>query len=169
MNCASSRTYKPIGSLPILCLRDVDATYCGVHMSKLQRLQDVREVLIGTGLAVLTCVMLVLLPVEWARAVIAHLLTLIAATYVGFALASNGHLSLARQIAGCSVFVACALLGSLVNWWFLAVGLALHGGWDYWHHGEGGGGVIPHWYVPFCAVYDWMVGLFVAVHYASVN
>lgn len=128
-----------------------------------------REVLVGLGLAFATCISLVLLPVEWARDAIANLLTLIAAIYVGFSLASQGRLALTKQVAGCLFFVTLALLGLWVNWWFLVAGLALHGGWDFLHHGEYGHGVVPHWYVPFCAVYDWAVALFVAVRYATTS
>lgn len=128
-----------------------------------------REVLIGLGLAGATCGALALLPAEWARGAAANLLTLIAAIYVGLSLASNGRLALANQVAGCTVFVALALLGLWVNWWFIVAGLALHGGWDWLHLGKYGHGVVPRWYVPFCAVYDWAVALFVAVQYATAS
>jgi hypothetical protein len=128
-----------------------------------------REVYIGLGLALVTCLVLALLPPDLARGAVSNLLTLIAAIYVGFALASQGRLPLAKQVAGCAFFVALALLGLWVNWWFLVAGLALHGGWDYLHHGEAGHGVMPRWYVPFCAVYDWALALFVAVFFAAAT
>jgi len=62
--------------------------------------------------------------------------------------------------------VLFALLGLWLDWWFLAAGLTLHGGWDLLHQGERGSGVIPRWYVPFCAVYDFTVAIFIAVHFA---
>ena len=125
-----------------------------------------RDVLIGTGIAVVTCVVLAFLPEEWARGAVANLLTLIGAIYVGFALASEGKLNIFKQILGCAFFVTLALLGLWISWWFLVAGLALHGVWDYLHHGEHGHGVVPRWYVPFCAFYDWWVALFVALFFA---
>ena len=125
-----------------------------------------REVLIGLILAVATCVVLVFLPVEWARDFTAILLTLIAAIYIGFSIGSNGRLPLFKQIFGCTFFIAMALLGLWASWWFLAIGLALHGFWDYLHHGKHGRGIVPKWYVPLCAVYDLTVALFVTAHYA---
>jgi hypothetical protein len=124
-----------------------------------------RETLLGLGLAVTTCIGLALLPAAWARGAAANLLTLIAAIYVGFALASQGRLPLTKQVIGCAFFVTLALLGMWLNWWFLIVGLALHGGWDYLHQGKAGHGVVPAWYIPFCAIYDWMVALFLALFY----
>ena len=125
-----------------------------------------RETIIGFSLAAATCIVLALLPVEWARDVTAILLTLIASIYIGFSVGSNGQLPLFSQVIGCVFFVALALLGLWVSWWFLAAGLALHGVWDYLHHGKHGRGVVPKWYVPLCAVYDLTVALFVAARFA---
>ena len=125
-----------------------------------------RSIATGLLLAAVTAAFFALLPNDWARGAAANLLTLIAAIYVGFALASHGRLSLVRQVAGCAAFVALALIGLWVSWWFIVAGLALHGLWDYLHHGEHGHGVVPRWYVPFCAWYDWAVAAFLTVRYA---
>ncbi len=125
-----------------------------------------REVFAGIGLALVTCLFLALLPVEWARGATSNLLTLIAAIYVGFALASKGQLGIVKQVTGCAFFVIFALLGLWASWWFLVTGLALHGFWDLLHHDEKGQGVVPRWYVSFCAVYDWIVALFIALFFA---
>ncbi len=126
-----------------------------------------REILIGIVLAVVTSLGLVLLPTEMARGAVSVQLTLIAAIYIGLALASHGKLSVRRQIFACGVFVALALLGLWYSWWFSVAGLALHGGWDFLHHRERGHGVVPNWYAPLCAVYDWAVALFVALWFAA--
>ena len=126
----------------------------------------IREVLKGLGLVAITSLVLALLPEAWARDTTAILLTLIAAIYIGFALGSQGRLGLPRQIAAAAFFVLLAFLGLWLNWWFLVIGLALHAGWDYLHHGEHGHGVVPGWYVPLCAVYDLALALYVALAYA---
>jgi hypothetical protein len=125
-----------------------------------------RNVLAGLGLALVTCLFLTSLPPDWARGVASNLLTLIGAIYVGFALASKGQLSVLRQVLGCAFFVTLALLGLWISWWFLVVGLALHGVWDWLHHGAHGHGVVPRWYIPFCAFYDWAVAAFIAVFFS---
>ena len=130
-------------------------------------LDGTRGAAIGLGLALATATILALLPHAWARGATANLLTLIAAIYVGFSLASGGRLGLVKQAAGCAFFVVLALLGLWVSWWFLVAGLALHGGWDWLHHGERGKETVPGWYVPFCAVYDWTLAILVAVFFAG--
>ncbi len=124
-----------------------------------------RKVLIGLGLAGTTCLALAFLPPDRARGAAASLLTLIAAIYIGLALGSQGKLALSRQIAAATVFIGLALAGLWFNWWYIVAGLALHGVWDYLHHGVGGHGVVPAWYVPFCAVYDVAVALFIALYF----
>ena len=125
-----------------------------------------RKFIVGLGLAAATCITLSLLPSELSRDVTAILLTLIASIYIGFSIGSEGRLPLFSQVIGCVFFVALALLGLWVSWWFLAAGLALHGVWDYLHHGKHGRGVVPKWYVPLCAVYDLTVALFIAARFA---
>jgi hypothetical protein len=149
-------------------IEGIGAAIDGLNLarSKRQDAELMREALAGTALAVATCVLLALLPLEWARGAVSNLLTLIGAIYVGFALTSKGRLNVFKQIAGCVFFVAFALLGLWMSWWFLVAGLALHGVWDYLHRGKHGHGVVPKWYVPFCALYDWVVAIFVAVFFA---
>lgn len=122
-----------------------------------------REIVVGIVLAIATYAVLILLPLERGREAIAILLAFIAAVYVGFALASRGAVSFPVQALGASFFVICSFLGLWIDWWFLVVGLLLHGVWDFMHHGKLGHGVLPYWYVPFCAAYDWTMAVLVAV------
>ena len=124
------------------------------------------ELLSGIGLAAATCFILTLLPSDYARDLTAILLVLIASIYLGFSLASQGQLKFRSQAAGSILFIVLALLGLWVNWWFLVAGLVLHGVWDYMHHGHRGRGVVPSWYIPFCAGYDVSMGLFIAFYFA---
>jgi hypothetical protein len=118
------------------------------------------------ALAAATCLALAFLSEGLARGAVAILLALIAAIYVGFALAAEEPKVILRQAIGCAGFVALALFGLWFNWWFLVLGLVLHGFWDALHHGERGGNVAPLWYPPVCAVYDWLVAIFVALRFA---
>lgn len=126
-----------------------------------------KDYLIGALLAAATCAALWPLDEPLARGVVSHLLTLIAAIYVGFALASQGKLALWVQVGGCAGFVALALAGLWKGWLWLVLGLALHGVWDFVHHGERGQGVVPVWYVPACASYDWVLAAFVALRFMA--
>lgn len=125
------------------------------------------DYLIGALLAAATCAGLWSLDEEMARGVVSHLLTLIAAIYVGFGLAAQGKRALVVQVAACAFFVALALAGLWHGWLWLVLGLVLHGAWDFVHHGDRGHGVVPAWYVPACAAYDWVVAAFVALRFMS--
>lgn len=127
------------------------------------------EILIGLVLALATCLVLWFLPTDWARGAVSNLLTLIASIYVGFALVSGSKAEIIKQIAGCSFFVVLSLLGLWINWWFLVVGLFLHGFWDFLHHEPEGDAVVPQWYIPFCAVYDWIIAIFVVYVYVFAS
>jgi len=127
-----------------------------------------RDYLIGLGLAVLTCAVLWPLPPEIARGAVSHLVTLIGSVYVGFALASPDRMSVSRQIAGCALFMALALAGLWLSWWWLVAGLVLHGLWDLLHHREHEHGTMPSWYVPACAAYDWTLAAFVVWRFLRV-
>jgi len=124
-----------------------------------------REILTGIALSGATGVVLSALPEPLAKGTVSILLSVIAAIYIGFSLASKGGLPVLKQVAGAVFFILLAFLGLWSSWWFLVVGLALHGVWDYLHHGRRGKGVVPRWYVPFCAAYDVALALFVAVVY----
>lgn len=128
---------------------------------------NVPEILLGIALAALTSVFLAILPHSWAMDAIANLLTLIAALYVGAMLRDRRPAAMALEIAGCAIFVAFALSGLWFSPWLFVAGFALHGGWDYLHHGPRLSGVVPGWYIPFCAAYDWAIALVVALFHTS--
>lgn len=125
-----------------------------------------RSYLLGFGLAASTCLLLWPMAPEVARSLVSHLMTLIGAVYVGFALASPDRMSVTRQIAGSGIFLGLALAGLWLDWWYLVAGLALHGLWDLAHHRAHEHGTMPRWYVPACASYDWSVAAFIAWRFA---
>ena len=110
----------------------------------------------GLLLAGATAALLAWLEPALGRAVAANLLTLIAAIYVGFGLATADWRQVALQGAGAAGFTAMAVLGLWLSVWWLVAGLLLHGFWDLGHH-RGGvpGAQTPKGYPLFCAVYDW--------------
>ncbi|MEF8792637.1 DUF6010 family protein [Thiohalorhabdus sp.] len=97
---------------------------------------------------------------EVARAAAANLLTLIAAIYLGFGLASGKPEKVLVQGLGAGAFFALAVLGLWLSTWWIVAGLVLHGLWDLGHHGrEGAVREIPEAYPLFCAFFDWGLAL----------
>jgi hypothetical protein len=93
----------------------------------------------------------------------ALLLALIGGAYVGFA-ARDGRLSANLiELAGAVAFAAVGLAGLQFNPLWIAAGYVAHGFWDLFHHRHGPSAHTPHWYIPFCVVYDWIVGAFLLV------
>ena len=89
-------------------------------------------------------------------------LVLIAAIYIGFAVADGRRHVLAVETAVAAVFVvvaAAAVTGSL---WLIVAGLAGHGLKDVWQHRTGfvAG---TRWWPPFCASVDFVAAALIAV------
>jgi hypothetical protein len=83
-------------------------------------------------------------------------LALIAGVYLGFAF-NDGRLSVMfTELFVALGFTSVALAG-VISWpaW-TAIAIAMHGLWDWTHHRESVPTQMPRWYVPFCAVYDWI-------------
>jgi hypothetical protein len=83
-------------------------------------------------------------------------LTLIAAVYIGFAVADGRPrvIAVESSVAGAfTLLAAAALTGSV---WLLVLGYAGHGLKDFWqersHYVAG-----TRWWPPFCAAVDWLV------------
>jgi hypothetical protein len=89
-------------------------------------------------------------------------LTLIAAVYLGFAVADGRRHVLAVEAGVASVFVVVAAIGVTGPLWVIVAGLAAHGLKDLWQHRTGfvSG---TRWWPPFCAAVDWVAACLVAV------
>jgi hypothetical protein len=89
-------------------------------------------------------------------------LVLIAAVYVGFAVADGraGVITVEVSIAGAFVVVAAAAVTQ--SPWLLVVGLAGHGLKDLWQH-RSQFVANTRWWPPFCLVVDWVVAAIIAV------
>jgi hypothetical protein len=88
------------------------------------------------------------------RLAYALLLPVIALIYVGFALWGGGGFDLLLAALGVAVFSFMAGLGLGQSPWWLPGGLALHAGWDLFHHDWFLHGGIPGWYPMFCFAFD---------------
>jgi hypothetical protein len=89
-------------------------------------------------------------------------LTLIAAVYIGFAVADGRPVVVVVETAVASLFVlvaAISVTGS--GWWFVA-GLVGHGLKDLWQH-RTGFVANTRWWPPFCATVDVVAAALVAI------
>jgi hypothetical protein len=89
-------------------------------------------------------------------------LALIAAVYIGFAVADGRSRVLAVETGVASVFVVVAALGVTGSAWLLVAGLAGHGLKDLWQH-RTGFVANTRWWPPFCATVDFVAATVIAV------
>ena len=89
-------------------------------------------------------------------------LTLIAAVYVGFAVADGRRNVVAVEVGVASGFVAVAVAATTGSPWLIVAALAAHGVKDFWQHRTqfvAG----TRWWPPFCAAVDGVAAGVVAV------
>jgi hypothetical protein len=99
----------------------------------------------------------------WDPATVCALgLTLVAAVYVGFAVADGRRNVVAVEVGVASGFVAIAVAATTGSPWLIVAGLAAHGVKDFWQHRiQFVAGT--RWWPPFCAAVDWVAAGVVAV------
>ncbi len=97
---------------------------------------------------------------RWLEPATLHALyiSLIAAVYIGFAVADGRRHVLVVETVVASVFVVAAASAELGSAWLIVAGLAGHGWKDLWQHRTGfvAG---TRWWPPFCATVDWVAAL----------
>jgi hypothetical protein len=89
-------------------------------------------------------------------------LALIAAVYIGFAVADGRARVIAVEIGVATVFVVVAAAGVTGPEWLLVAGLAGHGLKDLWQH-RTGFVANTRWWPPFCATVDVVAAALIAV------
>ncbi|MFN2504695.1 MAG: hypothetical protein ABR540_10820 [Acidimicrobiales bacterium] len=97
---------------------------------------------------------------RWLEPATLHALyiSLIAAVYIGFAVADGRPRVIAVEAAVASVFVLTAAVAVTATAWLLVLGYAGHGLKDYWQHRRQYV-ANTRWWPPFCAAVDWLVAL----------
>ena len=113
----------------------------------------------------------VLLPIGfwWLDLSTSHalIITLIAAVYIGFAVADGRPIVIAVEATVASTFVLVAAIAVTETAWLLVIAYFAHGCKDLWQHRT-------HfvrntrWWPPFCAAVDWLVAAALAVEIAAV-
>jgi len=89
-------------------------------------------------------------------------LAVIAAVYIGFAVADGRKRVLVVEIVVASVFVVLAAAAVTGPAWLLVLGYIGHGCKDLWQHRRQFV-ARTRWWPPFCLVVDWVVALAIAV------
>jgi hypothetical protein len=95
-------------------------------------------------------------------AVYAFGLTLIAAIYIGFAVADGRPRIIAVETGVAAAFVVAAAAGVTGSAWLLVAGLAGHGLKDLWQH-RTGFVANTRWWPPFCATVDFVAATIIAI------
>lgn len=95
---------------------------------------------------------------ELSHQLAALTLVLIAGVYIGYAFKDGRIRSVLIELPTAIGFSIAAWLG--INGYpsLIVVALALHGCWDVLHH-RFIDTDIPRWYIPFCAVVDWVMAV----------
>ena len=89
-------------------------------------------------------------------------LALIAAVYIGFAVADGRRKVVAVEVSVATVFVLVGSVAVIGSPWIAVAGLIGHGAKDLWQHRTG----FVHntrWWPPFCLTVDWVAAAIVAV------
>jgi hypothetical protein len=89
-------------------------------------------------------------------------LVLIAAIYIGFAVADGRPQIIAVETGVAAAFVVVAAAAVTGSAWLLVAGLAGHGLKDVWQH-RTGFVANTRWWPPFCATVDFVAAAFIAV------
>jgi hypothetical protein len=93
-------------------------------------------------------------------------LTLIAAVYIGFAVADGRSRVIAVETVVAAAFILLAAAGVTGPAWLLVAGLAGHGFKDLWQH-RTGFVANTRWWPPFCATVDFVAAAIIAVLIAA--
>ena len=96
-------------------------------------------------------------------------LGVIAAIYIGFAVADGRVRIIVVESLVTTAFVVVAAVGITGSAWLLAFGLAVHGVKDAWQQrSQFVSGT--RWWPPFCAAIDWVVALIIGIEIvAGIN
>ena len=89
-------------------------------------------------------------------------LAVIAAIYIGFAVADGRAFVIVAESTVAAAFVVVAAAAVTGSPWLLVIGLAGHGVKDLWQHRRQFV-ANTRWWPPFCLVVDWVVATIIAV------
>ena len=118
--------------------------------------------LVGIALGAIVCVFASIVGLDRDRAFYPTVLIVIAAYYALFAVMGGAPGALAAESIPIAGFLLFAILGFKWNLWFLVVGLAGHGVFDFVHAGVITDPGVPSWWPPFCLACDVVMAVYLA-------
>lgn len=113
----------------------------------------------GLGAAAITLVVAAMLPPANRLDLLAALLFTTAGIYLGFGITDGRRGPQAAEFVGFLAYGALGLAGLWITPLALAAGWLLHPLWDLAHHGGLLRADVREWVIPFCLVYDVLVGV----------
>ena len=96
------------------------------------------------------------------RSFYAVVLTVVGSLYPLFAVMAGGH-DLIPEVAFFALFAGLAATGFLTSLWLVAVGLLLHGVFDFVRHAYLSAPGAPEWWPAFCGAYDVFAAIGLAI------
>ena len=131
-------------------------------------MEQFRSTLFGGVLAAITILVITLFPTDKAIDLLAILLAIISAVYIGFALADGRQKELWIELTAAAVTIILALAGLWITPYFLVIGYIFHGAWVIGHHPRLIQTRIVEWYPSACVVYDWMIAAFIVFWWSGI-
>ena len=110
---------------------------------------------IGAVLALATLPLHVIVTHSTSVVLAALAVAAVGAVYIGFALRDGRVRNMGIEFVVGMLFLVAGAIGLLVTPWAIPAAFVAHGLWDAAHH-RLVDTQMPRWYIPFCAVYDFV-------------
>ena len=120
------------------------------------------DYLVGAGLAIGVAAFAALTGLDRDRAFYATVLIVIASYYDLFAVMAGSAPALVAESIVLAAFAGLAVIGFRTSLWFVAVGLAAHGLFDFFRGGLIANPGVPAWWPNFCLAFDLVAAAWLA-------
>jgi hypothetical protein len=120
------------------------------------------ELLIGVGLALVISLLAHLVGFDRERGFYPVVMIIIASYYGLFAVMGGSAEALIPEGVAMTAFTLAAVFGFRKNLWIVAVALAGHGVFDFFHAGLIDNPGVPIWWPTFCGAYDIVAAVYLA-------
>jgi hypothetical protein len=121
------------------------------------------EYAVGITLALAVSAFATLVGFDRDRAFYPIVTIVVASYYDLFAVMGQSTRALTLEIIATAAFVLASVVGFRRNLWVVAVALAGHGVFDYFHAGLIPNAGVPVWWPMFCLSYDVLAGAYLAL------
>lgn len=126
---------------------------------------DLKSIVAGILLALLVCRLFFSFASPFSYQLFALFLAYTACVYLGAALSDSRVKWITIEFVLSCAFFNLAFLGLIFSPTWIAVGYIVHGVWDILHHPRLIQTKVVNWFPPLCAVYDFVVAIFILTFY----